>query len=217
MTTLHFGDRAAQLVSERVAAPCATLSALKDNNPRSRSNGQLAVVLADGSVWRFVEASTLTGDDVLIVTPTDAPSAGRWVRAPGAAKLVLPITYATADATALLTLQAGTVLNLRELFWTITTSFTGGSSSAIGVSSNKTGFSTKGDLLGGASGNVLADLTTTLSPTVGTIGAGFDTLAKRRALWVATNTIRFDKITSSFTAGVGAVNCIVDILQNDGA
>jgi hypothetical protein len=85
------------------------------------------------------------------------------------------------------------------------------------VSSAKTGYSTKGDLLGGATGDVLAGLTTALSPTMGTVGAGFDTLAKRRALWVATNTFRFDRITSVFTAGVGAVNAKVTLISNPGA
>ena len=93
---------------------------------------------------------------------------------PGCAYLVLPFTFATADATALLTLQAGQQLRLWDLYWQIAADMTGGSSSAIGVSSNKTGYSTKGDLLGGASGDVAASLTLALSPTVGTIGAKVD-------------------------------------------
>jgi hypothetical protein len=95
---------------------------------------------------------------------------------------------------------------------------TGGSSSAIGVSSSKTGFTTKGDLLGGATGDVAAALTAALSPANGTIGAKMDTVAElHTTLWKAADIIRFDRITSAFTAGSGAVNVVADILTNAGA
>jgi hypothetical protein len=184
--------------------------------PGERHDGMI-VQLDDGSLWRWNEASTLAAATGLIKTPDDAPTAGRFLRFPGAALITLPITFATADAAALLTVPTGCWLNLRELFWTVSASFTGGSSSAIGVSSNKTNYTTKGDLLGGATGDVLATLAASANPIMGTIGAGFDTLAKRRAIWFPGNTIRFDRITSAFTAGVGAVNLIVDVLKNDGA
>ena len=135
---------------------------------------------------------------------------------PGRAYLVLPFTFATADATALLTLQAGQQLRLWDLYWQIAADMTGGSSSAIGVSSNRTGYSTKGDLLGGASGDVAASLTLALSPTVGTIGAKVDG-DDARAIFIEANTIRFDRITSAFTAGSGSVVVVADILKNAGA
>lgn len=213
---LSYGDTAAREVSKRHAGQFTSLALLKSLAPDRRIEGQEAIVTASNSRWRFSLASALTGDDQLVLTP-DAGS-GRWLRMPGAVLLQLPIAFGTADAAVLLTLQAGQLMRLKELFWGITTNFTGGSSSAIGVSSTKTGFTTKGDLLGGAAGDVAAALTTALSPASGVIGAGFDTLAKRRtALWKATEILRFDRITSAFTAGAGFVNVEADLLSNDGA
>lgn len=173
--------------------------------------------VADGSRWKLSATSLLTGDDKLIVTPTDAPTAGRWLRAAGYADIAMPITFATADAAILLTVPAGCTLVPLEFWWTITTPFTGGAASAIGASSSTlAGKTTKGDLLGGATGDVLAALTAVLSPAQGTIGTQFDTLAKRRIIMRPTDTIRFDRITSAFTAGVGAVHMSALILTNNG-
>ena len=214
---LLYGDRAAREVSERIAAPVATLTALKAIPAANRVDGMYAHVLADDSLWQFDRASALTGDDVLVATP--GAGTGAWLRAPGGALLALPITYATADATVLLTIPTGCVLRVHEFAWKITADFTGGSSSAIGVSSsNHTGNTTKGDLLGGASGDVLATLVATSGEfAMGTIGTTFATVANRRPLWKPTDTIRFDRITSAFTAGSGYVLVACDILKNLGA
>lgn len=190
-----------------------SLKAITDT--AARLDGMPAFV--DGKPWFWNASSTLTADNQLVAIPDDSPTAGRWLRAPGSALFVLPITYATADAAVLLTVPTGCFMYLHELYWSVSTDFTGGSSSAIGVSSNKTNFTTKGDLLGGASGNVAATLVTSTTPILGTIGAGFDTLAKRRVVFGPGETIRFDRITSVFTAGVGAVNVIATVLRNAGA
>lgn len=192
----------------------ATMTALKAIPAKLRDHGAVKHVEADNSSWWFHSTSALTGDDVLVVEP--ASGSGAWLRMPGRAYLVLPFTFATADATALLTLQAGQQLRLWDLYWEIAADMTGGASSAIGVSSNKTGYSTKGDLLGGATGDVAASLTLALSPTVGTIGAKLDG-DDARAIFVSANTIRFDRITSAFTAGSGNVVVVCDILKNAGA
>ena len=137
-----------------VPASVATLTALKAvTELGDLIHGNEVLVDADQSRWYWHSTSALTGDDILVVTPTNA--AGRWLRAQGAVRLVLPITYATADAAVLATLPTGAQMKIENLYWEITADFTGGSSSAIGVSSAKTGFSTKGDLLGGASGDEL--------------------------------------------------------------
>ena len=202
------------------AASVATMTALKAlaaGGP-ARVHGNEVVVDADGSRWRFHSTSTLTGDDVFVATPADSPTAGRWLRATGAVRLSLPITYATADAAVLATLPTGSELKISDLHWEITADFTGGSSSAIGVSSAKTGFSTKGDLLGGASGDVAATITAALSPAAGTAGAKMDTLAEvRAAIFKAADTIRFDRITSAFTAGTGNVIVVGQLTKNAGA
>lgn len=221
MGALQFGDRAAELVSQRVAAPVATLTVLKTYSKAQRIDGMIAMVLADGSLWRFSDASALTGDDLLIATPADAPAAGRWLRMTGAVDLAIPITFATADAAAILTVQAGTRLAVQSVAWEVTADFTGGSSSAIGVSSNKTtptNWSTKGDVLGGSGGDVLATLVASGGYIPGTIGADMDTLTKVRGLvLVSTDTLKFDRITSIFTAGTGFVHVLGNLIKNAGA
>lgn len=214
-----YGDLAARLVSERYAAPVATLTELKGIPADRRVHGMQVLVLADGVRWRFHSTSVLTGDDLLVVAPT--AGSGVWLRLPGGCDLAIPITFATADTTALLTGQAGMRLAVERLAWEVTADFTGGSSSAIGVSSNVnrgTDFTTKGDLLGGVGGDVAAALTAALGFTAGTIGADMDTLTKTRRLILGpTDVVRFDRITSAFTAGTGFVHVIGNLLKNDGA
>jgi hypothetical protein len=175
----------------------------------------IALNAEDGSKWRFHSSSALAGDDLITVEP--AAGSGRWLRLPGAFHLQIPIAFGTADAAVLFTTPAGALLQFDEFAWEITANFTGGTSSAIGVSSTKTGFTTKGDLLGGAAGNVAAELTAALGITLGTIGAGFDTLAKRRVLWKPTEILRFDRITDAFTAGTGFVLATGKLLRHAGA
>jgi hypothetical protein len=96
-------------------------------------------------------------------------------------------------------------------YWEVTTGFTGGSSSAIGISSsNSTGHTTKGDLLGGSGGDVAATLVAGYPS--GTIGADI----AAGLMMVAADTVRFDRITSAFTAGAGAAH-LVGFLVNPGA
>lgn len=208
------GDALAQDVAYRVSS-VATLAALKAIPAKKRHEGLVKLVEVDNSLWRFHSSSSLTNDNALVAAPDSG--SGRWLLCPGTVTMRLPITYATADATALLTLQAGQEMFVRQLYWEVSTNFTGGSSSAIGVSSNKTAFTTKGDLLGGATGDVAATLLAASSPAVGTVGAGADTVAKLRKIFVATDTVRFDRITSAFTAGAGNVCVVVDLLKNAGA
>lgn len=212
---LNYGDAAAIEVSKRIGAPVATMAELKAIPGDRRVDGQTFIVLADDSRWQFDAASALTGDDVLVATP--GSGSGRFLRMVGGVLLKLPFTFATADTTALLTLQAGQLLSIQEVYHEVTADFTGGAASTIGVSSNKTGFTAKGDLLGGAAGAAAAALTATIGNCFGTIGAGFDTLAKRRVLFEPTATIKHDHITSAFTAGTGSVCLVANLLKNAGA
>ena len=200
-----------------------TLTQLKAIPVGVRVDGMNARVAQDvagvtcSSEWTYIAASALTGDDMLVVTPSDTPAAGRWLRRSGGAALIrCPFTFATADAAALLTVPTGCILLPDRFFWEVGTSFTGGSSSAIGVSSAKTGLTTQGDLLGGATGDVLATLAASAAPIFGTIGAKWDALAERRLALVAADILRFDRITSAFTAGAGNVAMTCHILQNAG-
>ena len=116
------------------------------------------------------------------------------------------ISYANADADILYTVPANmTLYVLPNVLWEVTTAWTGGSSSAIGISSSATGFTTKGDVHGGATGDVLATLTAgfkrgTAGPKIATPGVVLS----------AGSTIRFDRITSAFTAGAG--NIIIPVM-----
>lgn len=111
------------------------------------------------------------------------------------------ISSATTDAEVLYTVPDHlTLLVLPFVLWEVTTAFTGGTSSAIGISSSATGYTTKGDVHGGASGDVLATLTA--GHKHGTAGAK---IASPGVVLPGGSTLRFDRVTSAFTAGAGYI------------
>lgn len=192
----------------------AALTALAASHP-ARVHGNEVRVDSDGSLWYWHSTSTLTADDILVDAADDAPSAGRWIRQVGLVDLACPFTYATADGTALLTLPTGARLHLMRAYWEVTTGFSGGSSSAIGVAS--TTQSTAGDILGGASGDVAATLVSGAA-IPGTIGAKMDSDSELHAnLFAAGEAFTLERITSAFTAGVGKVHLVGILLRNAGA
>ena len=194
------------------ASSTATMTTLAAIPAAQRFLGLEKFVEADKSTWYFHDTSSLTAVTGLVAAP--ASGNGRWLRKPGRVQIKMPITFATADAAALITMPTGAVLLPLFAYWEITTGWSGGSSSAIGLSSNVT-WTTKGDILGGAAGDVAATLTTALSPQPGTVGAVL--AATNRVLLKATNTVRFDRITSVFTAGAGNAVLVGDLLENAGA
>lgn len=119
--------------------------------------------------------------------------------------LKLPIDFTLADAAVLWTSPANIKTRIISVFWEITTSWTGGTSSAIGVSSSATGFTTKGMVHGGSAGDVAAALVSTTPINLGTIGTGLSATPKVIIL-PAASTLRFDRVTSVFTAGAGFVH-----------
>lgn len=193
-----------------------TLAEAKAASVASLTPIDQGIVVIAGARWKWDAASTLTGDDILVTEITAAPAAGRFLRMPGYCELVLPFTYATADAAVLYTMPTGAYFKPDEFAWTVGTGFTGGSSSAIGVSTTKSGMTTKGDLLGGASGDVAATLVAG-SYILGTIGPKWDAVSERRQMWAPADIFRFDRITSAFTAGSGSVRVIGTLVANAGA
>lgn len=184
----------------------ASLTELRAIDSLERYDGMLARVAAaagEQQNWKYIAASALTEDSLLVVTPSDTPDAGRWVRVDSEMDLALAATFALADAAVLLTVPVGFILRVTGSWWKVTTSWTGGSSSAIGLSSSGSGLTTKGDILGGASGDVAAGLLSTGAYAKGTVGAK---MAAPHPVLVAGETIRFDRITSVFTAGVGVAH-----------
>lgn len=185
-----------------------TVALLKGLKAGIREEGQIALVTSNGSRWRFSAASTAVDTtNNFVLTPT--AGTGRWLRTDQTVMMKLAIAFGTADAATLFTVPAGFTLKLTELFFEVTTNWAGGSSSAIGVSSADAPHSTQGDLLGGAAGTVAAELTTTIGYTGENVGANL-AAAPFVAVLVATDTIRFDRITSAFTSGVGFVHVLVN-------
>ena len=133
-----------------------------------------------------------------------ADAAGNWVRNGGEIwYLRLPISYATADAEVLYTVPTGMTISFSGCFWEVTTAWTGGSSSAIGISSSLAPHDTAGDIHGGASGDVLATLTVGFKR--GTLGVSFSA-APNCCVLTAGATVKFNRITSAFTAGAGFIH-----------
>jgi hypothetical protein len=130
---------------------------------------------------------------------------GRYVRDDAAIALKLPINYSMADATALFKVPADVKLAIESLMWEVLVGFTGGTNSAIGVSSDLAVYNTKGDLLGGASGQLTAVLGTA-GYKGGTIGAKFG--SNGVVVLTPGSIIRLDLIASQYTAGSGFVHVL---------
>jgi hypothetical protein len=197
------------------ASTVATRTALKALAAADRYNGQLVLVQEDGSLWRFNSTSTQVEDTADELVQGPSAGTGKWIRADKAFILKVPVSYANTDALAIETIPAGMTLKLTaHPFWEITTGFDGGSSSANGISTSLTGFDTKGDLLGGASGELTAAIGTA-GIKAGTEGGELNDLTGFKAmLFVAGTEIRYDRITSAYTAGAGFVCIPVVQMQN---
>lgn len=202
-----YGDALAQALAPFVTQRVATLAALKAFAAEDRIDGMVVSLNSDNSRWKYSLSSTVTGDDVLVVSPTD--TSGRWIRADKFVDITAAVTKDTADAAVIYTVPTGFRLLLDVPFHNVTTSWTGGSSSAIGCSSSNAGLSTKGDLLGGAGGDVAAGLLSTGAYAKGTVGAK---IGKPGAVLIAGETVIFDRITSAFTAGASTIHVPVHVL-----
>lgn len=194
----------------------ANIAALKAIPADSRSDGLRVQTTDTGNVWSFDADSTNTGDDILTITPT--AGTGRWLRAAGSVDLAVPFTAAAADGAVLLTFPTGSKFHYLNSYWQITVAPTGGTDSAIGVASNKSGFTAAGSLLGGAAGDGSTALTVG-AVIPGTIGSAVDSVAKlHTAIFVAGNTVTHERITSVFTTGgTGFVHLVGILSQNLGS
>lgn len=191
----------------RYVGTVADLTALKAIGATARADGMSAILASDDSLWRFSSSSALTGDDLLVAAP--AAGTGRWLRVDKSVDLKLSVAFGTANNAVLYTVPAGYVLRVNTPFWEVAADFTGGSSSAIGVSSSSAKAGTAGDLLGGASGDVGATLVAS-AVYAGTVGAK---VGAPNLVLVGGDTIKFNRITSAFTAGSGFVHVPVTRLS----
>lgn len=181
----------------------------------SASNGTLGGRHLVGGKWFRWDAESTVNDDTYLVAikpdEIDSGDPGRFVVDQPVVDLVMPFTYATGDRTAMFEVPAGVYLIPMAIWWNITTNMSGGSSSAIGVSSSKTGFTAKGSLLGGAVGDVAATLTAAASPTRGTPGSRTYVGASRLvrevvavATAAATPSYAIEQLLYAKTIGTGA-------------
>jgi hypothetical protein len=197
----HMMPASVSLGAVSVASTVADRTALKAIAAAARYEGQTVLVQSDNSMWTFEASNTATTDtaEQLLIEPT--AGTGAWVRADKAFIMQIPISYANTDGQAIETIPAGFALRLAGFpFWRVTTTFAGGSSSAIGLSTNVTGYETGGDLLGGATG----DTALSAGLVAGTLGGELDDHVGFQALLlVAASEIQFDRITSAFTSGAG--------------
>lgn len=198
-------------------SPVANAAALDALGPNYRSDGQIRLNLATQQRWIYVDAATaVDASGLFFRKPTDNPATGGWCLIPGEVDIAMPVGAATLDAAVLSMLPVNSLFMPFEFFYEIpTTGFTGGASSAIGLSSNKANYNTKGDLLGGATGDVAATLVAG-TPNLGTIGTKWATLANKRMIMKAGDTFRYDRITSAFTAGAGRIHAVGHLIANPG-
>jgi len=188
----------------------ATLAELKTFDVNGNIHGERIQIA--GNTYYYHATSVLAGDDLFVIAPNQGP--GRYLLAPGYPfDLAMAITSALADAAYLATLPANLVALIGRSYWEITTDWTGGSSSTIGISTDTAPHNTKGDLLGGAAGDVAATLVASAGKTLGTVG----TDVAGGILVKGGQKIRYDEITSAFTAGAGYVHLVGTMLANPGA
>ncbi len=165
----------------------------------------VAFVVADGSLWRFAATSTLTDEGFLVA----GSGTGRWLRLDKEVDITAAITSSTADAAVLYTVPAGFTLRIGVPFWKVGTTMTTASAGAAGLSSSNAGLATKGDLLGGSSGDLVATLVSTGAYAKGTVGT---MIGQPGAVITAGETIRFDLIAGTFTGGAMTAHIPVQVL-----
>lgn len=113
----------------------------------------------------------------------------------------VPVDFNTADAAVLFTVPVRS--RMIAAYWEVTTPFTGGAASTIGVSSSQAPYTAKGSVHGGAAGDATATLVAGVMQ--GTQGSAV-TAGNKVVMLEAGSTLRFDRITSAFTAGAGFVH-----------
>lgn len=94
-------------------------------------------------------------------------------------------------------------------FWSVSVTFTTSTSGAAGLKSSNAGLSTAGDILGGASGDLVATLVSTGAYAKGTVGAK---IGKPPAVLSGAETIVYNLIAGTYTAGTGIAHVPVAVL-----
>ena len=203
-----WGETKARLLNTAYELPQPTAALLASTYGSKNCADGAQILTLDGFNWRYVAASAATDTtQTLVLTPNDSPAAGRWLRQAGAVDIKVAVDFNTADAAVLFTVPVGFKLRVTRACWEVTTPFSGGASSAIGLSSSNAAYTTKGDLLGGAAGDLAAALTAGYRGAIGTKLASGGLV-----VLIAGDTVRFDRVASAYTAGAGFIHVTCEVL-----
>lgn len=166
--------------------------------------GQVGLGVASIGGADFIFDPTSSAADALeqlVLTPT--AGTGRWLRKNRCFDLKIPVGFALANNATLLTVPVGFLLTTQRPYLEVTADFTGGVNSAIGVNASVVPFSTAGDILGGAAGELLAAMTAGNRGKLGTaLAASLAGTGQPFALG-AGGTLKWNLIVSQYTAGAG--------------
>jgi hypothetical protein len=130
----------------------------------------------------------------------------------GIVNLKLPIDYTTADGAVLHTVPTGHRYRILKSYYENLVAWTGGASSAIGASSSNPAYNTPGDIQGGSGGDLTAAMGAGFK---GGSAAGAKLTGVQACVLVAGDTIKFNRITSQYTAGSGFL-CVEVVEFDDG-
>ena len=141
----------------------------------------------------------------LVVDPGSG-GVGKWVCVDPFFNLQFAnIDFNTPDAHVLFTVPAGLRISPIRFLFETGNAWTGGAG-AVGVSSSNAAFNTKGDLMGGAAGDVAANMGAAgFHGTIGTkMAAAYTT--RPPVVLVGGDTIRWDVIVAGYNTGNGILN-----------
>lgn len=179
-------------------------NAIPDKTVVCLNTSILGAGLMSGSPRWFRFVKGYAGSDAtsqLVIPPATNPGTGKWVLIDQFIVLsVQALQFSQADASVLFTVPTGFRLQIYRPFLEVGTPWTGGAGSTIGMSSSNANYNTKGDLLGGAAGDAAANLTAGFRGSAGTKIAA-QSATQPPVVLVGGDTIRWDRITSAFTAG----------------
>lgn len=173
--------------------------------------------------YRWVAGSTSpdNNNSQLVIVPGTGSGSGKWVRCDNSFDLVLPFTFATADLAVLLTVPTELTIHVsldgNENQWEVTTAFSGGAGSRIGLSIASAKIAgAAGSVMGGAAGDGIGAAVTLNNTGFWKSTSGIADAGYAHVLRGATaDQIQFNRITSAFTAGVGNAHLACRLLGDN--
>lgn len=166
---------------------------------------RISAALPVSARYRFVAASTSPDNNQsqLVVVPGTSPASGKWVRSDPVVDLVMPVTFATADAAQLLLVPAELTLipAFAGILLEVTTIWAGGIAAALGLSLVTPSIArNKGALAGGVAG--LAGFTSVCFFQM-LLGSQFAAGIAQAPVLCPASQVQFDRFGTFFTSGAG--------------